>query len=74
MLGQLLLGHKLLLLLSKHGSACREDLVLLSLELSKVSLVLWRLHSLLFNQRNLLSQDFVLLTINIIIVKRGYKI
>ena len=41
--------------------------MLLSLELSKVSLVLWRLHSLLFNQRNLLSQDFVLLTINIII-------
>lgn len=35
--------------------------MLLSLELSKVSLVLWRLHSLLFNQRNLLSQDFVLL-------------
>ena len=35
--------------------------MLLSLKLSKVSLILWRLHSLLFYQRNLLSQDFVLL-------------
>lgn len=35
--------------------------MLLSLKLSKVSLILGRLHSLLFYQRNLLSQDFVLL-------------
>ena len=60
-LRQLLLCCWLLLLMSKHRSASRENLVLLSLELCKVSLVLWRLHSLLFNQRNLLSQDFVLL-------------
>ena len=38
----------LLLLLSKHWSARGEDLVLLGLELSQVSLVLRRLHSLLF--------------------------
>ena len=38
----------LLLLLSKHWAARGEDLVLLSLELSQVSLVLRRLHSLLF--------------------------
>ena len=61
----------LLLLMSKHRSASRENLVLLSLELCKVRLVLWRLHSLLFNQRNLLSQDFVLLMINIIIIIRA---